>query len=564
MAAIAALAAAAPTPAAHAGPEARALAYATAQPWPALQAQDGAFRGYVPPGTSGRYGEAILGLGLLDTGLREDDPRLVDAALRALAFAVAQDPAVRGRSVFEEYALAAAWNIARRRLPDDPRFQALGAAWAERLRAIVPVFLARPRGGFFNKHVVEAVTWLELARTGLESELPGAILRHSRARRADAIRYLLRTLPRLTRRSRRGTVRLLADPAPSPLAYHALSLGFYARSLHLLGPRHRRKARRVLVGAARASLALAGPDGDVAYTGRSQEQSWALAFTAYGAEVAARRSRGSRRHALAGLATRALARLGALHPVGARGLSLVPALASGQDVALRGLDPYADGSAYTGLTLTALGWSAARGGPVRLPSQPSTPAHAILRARGGQLGVVRTRRVWFAVRRSPDRGGDLRSDFGLVALKVRSGGAFRDVLRLRPRAYEPLGAGPIRLGGPLPMPPSGRRLWTSRRGVTVGVGWARLRWRPRSCGVRLRWRGPRRAAYEYSAFFLPGAALLTPQTVAGGGQRVTVSAPATVTLEPGYVSGIDSGLVRARMRFSAGASGRASVTVCAA
>ena len=384
--------------------------------------------------------------------------------------------------------------------------------------------------------------------------------------RAKAIRYLVRDLPRLTERSRLGQLRLLADPRPSPPAYHALSLGFYARSLSLLDRRHRRRAGRVLVQAARASLSLAAPDGDVAYTGRSQEQPWALALTAYGAEVAIPLTHGRRARALRVLAARTLARLRALHPVTARGMVLVPAGASGYGQA--GLDPYADGSAYAGLTLVGLDWAAARhrrplgtGGP---PRQRSGSAR--IRARGGGFAVVRTPRVWFAVRRAPDPDGDLRSDFGLVSLKVRTALGFVDVLPLRPRAYEiGGGTGPILLDPRGPRPPVGRRLWASRRGARADVGWARIRWRPLACGVRARWRGPRDAAYEYSAFFRTGEPVsqVSPQSVQGALQRVSVSGPAAVTVQQGYASARDGALTRVRMRFAASHSGRAAVTVCA-
>jgi hypothetical protein len=362
---------------------------------------------------------------------------------------------------------------------------------------------------------------------------------------------------------------MLADPAPGPLAYHALSLGFYAHSLSLLRPRARRAARGTLAQAARASRALAGPDGDVAYTGRSQEQSWALSFTAYGAEVAANVTHGRLARALRGLAGRTLGRLRALHPVSPLGLTPIPALAGWSDSRARALDPYVDGSAYAGLTLLGLSWSAARprSTPAAKPGVGARRSAAVLRSRGGPLGVVSTPNVWFAVRRQPDPHGDLRSDSGLVALKVRTATGFGDVLPIRPRAFEPLGgSGPILIDGPDIRPPVGRHLWASRRGVRVDVGWSRLRWRPVACGVRVRWRGRPGALYEYSAFFPSEASvgLATPRTVIGGGQRISVSEPLTATSQWGYESAVAGDLVRVRIRFNAGASGRASVTVCAA
>jgi hypothetical protein len=564
---LAAMLAAGAGPAA-ASPEAEALAAEVAAPWTSLQAANGAFGGYEPVGASARYGEAVMGLGLLQAGVRDENDALVGAGLAAISYVLTQDPAVRGASAFENWGLAAAYNVARRQLRRDARFLALRSAWRSRLRALTPIFLSRPRGGFFNKHLVEAVSWLELAHTGLRSRVRGSVLRRPRRSRARAIRYLVRDLPRLTDRSRSGNLRLLADPRPSPLAYHALSFGFYARSLSLLDRGHRRRAGRILLQAARASLSAAAPDGDVAYTGRSQEQSWALAFTAYGAEVAAARTHGRRAGALRRLAARTLARLRALHPVTARGIAVVPAAARGYGRA--GLDPYADGTAYTGLTLVGLDWAAARhrrplgtGGPVR-----QRRGYARLRTRGGGFAVVRTPRVWFAVRRSPDPRGDLRSDSGLVALKVRTAFGFLDVLPLRPRAFEPgagAGAGPILLGPRGAASPAGRRLWASRRGARVDVGWARIRWRPLSCGVRARWRGPRSAAYEYSAFFPSGDsfAQVSPYSVVGSRQRVSVSGAASVSAWPGYSSATDGPLTRLRIRFAAGRSGRAAVTVCA-
>jgi hypothetical protein len=551
---------------AGASAEARALAQAVAGPWPALQGADGAFRGYLQAGPSGRYGEAMLGLGLLQTGLREEDPALVSSALRALGYSVRLDPAVHSGSVFEEYGLAAAYNLARRRLAGEAAFEALRPAWEARLRAIVPLFLGPRRGGFFNKHVVEAVTWLQLARSGLRSAPGRAVLARPRAARRTAVRYLVRSVPRLTRRSMRGRRRLLADPPPSPPAYHALSLAFYARSIGLLEGRARRAARRVLAGAARASLALAGPDGDVAYTGRSQEQAWALAFTAYGAEAAAARAGRAGALGLRRLAALAVARLRILHPVGPAGLALTPSLAGWRDSP--GLDPYADGGAYAGLTLVGLNWAGEFPAPApAAPGGAPSRRQAILRTRGGPVAVVRTPSVWFVVRRNGDPDGDLRSDPGLVALKHRGpDGVFRDLMPLRPRHFErPGGAGPQLLRGLVRRPPEGRELRAGRGRVSVDVGWGRLRWRALRCGVRVTWRGRPRALYEYSAFF-PAAApptLITPRTIVGGGQRVSVATPAEVVVEPGYASGADPDLLRARMRFTTGASGRASVTICA-
>jgi hypothetical protein len=559
----------APQAAASFDPSELALRYAS--PWPALQTADGRFRDYVSGQADGhgRYGEAMLGYALLRTGLRAGDPSLVDSGLRGLAYALAHPERQQADiSVFEMYALAAAYNLATRRLANDPRVAALEPGWALRLLSERPKQLRGPPR-FWNKSIVEAVAVLELLRTGLRSPVPRAWLHDRRSARRRVRRLINRTVPRVA--PRRGRTVALSDPPSHPLAYHALSLGFYARAIRLLGDDAKPAAREVLRGAARSSLLLTAPDGDLAYVGRSQEQAWALPFTAYGAEVAARSAAPRPARSLRALARRALARLDAAYAVSAAGMAIVPALSRGTRSWYPGMDGYAAAAPYTALTIVALegveGLNVAKRPGHRIPADRSLAA--VIAGEVSEMAVLRRGRAWLAVRRER-WGPDLRYDFGLVAFKWQDGAAWRDVVPHRPRAHT-TSLGPTLLSEGVEHEPAGRRIAARARAIEVTGGFrgvrgsVRFRYAPAGCGVELRFRGPPLAVYRHSTFFPESAAPHAEGegTVAGAGQRVSVGVPAALTLVPGFSSAVEPELVRADLSFAADARGRVAILTCA-
>ncbi len=563
-----------------------ALARDIARPWPGLQNADGTFPDYVfggQPGFSARYGESMLGYGLLLTGLREDDDELVDAGLRGLLYAIGRSDLQETRpSVFENLTVAAAYNVARRRLADHPRFAANRKPWEHWLRK-VRLLRVDATQTFVNKQVVESAGTWELLRTGLRSSDRDAVLGSQRARARRLVLDFVNTrVPGIAQRDgvEIGGERtlVLSDPASNPLAYHALSLGLLARALELLGTRATEAGRAALREVVRASWRLAGPDADLAYVGRSQEQAWTLSCTAYGAEVAATLGApaAERRH-LRGLSERALARLRDLYGVGPEGLWIVPALARDPVAGLRGLDGYAGASVYNGITLVALEWAIARmRGQQREPGPLSADAPGAFRIsrREGELALVRTGESWFAVKRATSRAdfpGDLRYDFGLDALK-RDDGAWTDLVPLRPRTKgdRPDSAGPILLKGNRAGLPYGRRMRVGDDGVvrigggfmTAAGAWLRsgvtFRFAPDGEGVRLTFAAKAGERFECSAFFRSGPAppAAQPDGVSDGALQVRCSEPVAVEIDPEpYASGADPELVRARLRFRAAADG---------
>lgn len=577
------------------------LAARMAAPWPDLQLTTGPEKDrykdftdrYIKGFPLTRYGEAMLGYGLVQTGLRDGSERLVDSGLTALAYVANRNPRKHHRaSVFEEMAMAAAYNLVRRRIPNHPIFKAGRGAWENFLRRIRPVSTPYRRPNtrrYSNHYLVEAIGVLELLRTGLKSSRPGATLGGKR-RLAKTITYRLlnETIPQYASedavRARGGTVVLISDRPDQPLAYQGFSVGYYARALRLLGSKDSPAARAALRQAVDASLLFTAPDGDSAYWGRSQEESWALSSTALGAEVAAALpgSNASRDLRYRALGERALIRLRDAHPVGKEGIAFVPAIGRQMRLGTRGVDDNAGAPSFAGVTLVALNWALEE-----MPAKPrlgriGTDSSSVAQLSKGESRFASVRRgnVWFAARqtRSVRRELDLRYDFGVVALKVRKAGKWRDVMRIRPRQLtERDSAGPLLVRGRTVGLPYGTRMRTGSGGsviitggfkTTRGVVMRRnvtFRIQPTPCGVRIVWPGRAGDSFVYSAFMRRQSRprQVSPFALADADQVIRFNSPTKVTLRGAYSSAVDPVLTRAFATMRVKSTKAQRVTICA-
>src|SRR3954447_2723401 len=109
-----------------------------ARPWLSIQTSKGNFPDYtdgeVPraTGRGTRYGDSVLALALLQRGLRSGDQRMIDSATKGLAFVISRTRRRLQRfkpSVFESMAVAAGYNLLRKRQPGTPTFKRNRRAW---------------------------------------------------------------------------------------------------------------------------------------------------------------------------------------------------------------------------------------------------------------------------------------------------------------------------------------------------------------------------------------------------------------------------------------------------
>ncbi|MEA2448493.1 MAG: unsaturated chondroitin disaccharide hydrolase, partial [Thermoleophilaceae bacterium] len=474
--------------------------------------------------------------------------------LKAIGYALGHggNPA---NAPFRFVALAGGYNVAHAQFADAPEFGAIRARWEKALQGFKVRRLGN--GEVTNKTLVEAVAVLELRRSGFLSDSGHAL--------ALVDRLLATDLPRAARTTARGKTVLIGDFSGAPLAYHALATGFLARAVELLGSSAPAAGRRVLRRAVEASWEFAGPDGDVSYYGRSQEQAWTLPLTAY----AAARLGGGRYLALS---ARTVDRLDRAYRVGSGGLFVTPALAQDVDAAIAGLDPYVAAVSYNGLTLVALDWAIGAtagpgGGKVGADSDGSHRFASGPRS----FATVRHGNVWFAVKQAKSDPKDLRYDFGLIALKVRDDTGLWRTMPLRPLiAGARETAGPVLGGGGLPV---GSTLSVAGDGtVTVDGGfrtaagrWLRrgvkFRFTPGKCGVRMTVPARRGDDFDYSAF-VNRSPSVEPFSLEDDKQVVAVLPRNRTSAAGRSASGLNAVVVRRRFRLRGVHSARISVTTC--
>jgi hypothetical protein len=575
-----------------------AVARQMAAPWAALQKRDQSFKDYVvaaapkgPPRDP--YGRSFMGLALLQAGLRDGNDRQIGAGLRAIGAAAAH-PVARDRIVFENLALTTAYKLARSQLKGDQRFAAIRPALERRLKHIAVVQFGGSRP-YYNYYLVESAGLLELLSTRLTSVTPGSALASRERTRRLITELVNRQIPRIaaryTTRDQAGLLSVLSDPPWNPPAYDAFSLALLARIVRDLGPHAGPAPRELMRRMARSLWALASPQGSVSYFGRSQDQSWTLAMTAYGAEAAASlggtsAADAARFHALA---SRALIRLRDEYQSARYGFFITPALADGIASGISGLDRYADAASYSGLTLVGLNWALEQmdaDGPAQGPLASDAPGTHRIGVGDGTALTVRTPSLWYAVKQGPgthvkgvgDYHADVRYDSGLVSLEsTPAGGAPTDVVPTRPHSlHRDDHAEPLLLRGRI-----AARFWgtalhsnphggvTLTGGFRAGKRWLRrgvtIRYQPSGCGLRETLPTRRGDRIEQELWFRRAPHRSKDGLVLSDGvQRVMLTVRGRIGHPRyGYASGTEQHLTRVQLRF-AGTGRPLELTFCPA
>lgn len=500
--------------------------------WADQQRENGLFHDPYSRSTPPGFGPVMIGYGLIRAGLRRGDRGLVVQGFRAVDAETRRPSVVTG--VFERFAFARTYNVARLFLARDAAFTSRRAAWERWMRGLGPPFhgpaavsCIRRTDCFHNQEVMEALADLELLDTGVRSNARGTILANRGRARAAALHTLAVVAPRATTGARstgpgsRHHLGLLSDSGAFPLAYHALSSLAMAESVRKLGFGAPRQARadvdRVLEGLA----AFLGPDGDEAYIGRRQQHAWPLAASIAAAAIGVRLTRlgtpRARRYRT--VADRAFARLLRNHPIGRGGIRIVPRDDLDPGNYSRGID--IQNVNYNGLTVFLLDLAAdvygqrRQPGPTRLTADVN--GYFFLDSREGRMASVRHGRLWYVVH-GHTRLPDLRNDFGLMVLKRRIGERWQDLMAPRPlTAKGTQAAGPVIVRhGKRYLPAVGRSMSVTRGGtVRVRGGFATVqrrslgrsvifRYQPVAGGVRTTFRGRRGDVVRLKTFLPAG------------------------------------------------------------
>src|SRR4051812_11450120 len=152
--------------------------------WAGREDRSGAFLDPQTGRPQGGYGNVMIGYGLLRTGARRHDERLVRAGVRGVDTALGEPVAARG--VFDLLSMAAAYNYARTRLAHDSAFAASRPRWERYLRQTgapnvenkAQACIVAP-DCFHTHEAVGAAADLELLATALHSRRPRAELKRA-------------------------------------------------------------------------------------------------------------------------------------------------------------------------------------------------------------------------------------------------------------------------------------------------------------------------------------------------------------------------------------------------
>lgn len=460
--------------------------------WLKQQQKNGSFLDPVAKMPTGGYGNVMLGYSLMRAGERRHDERLVREGARAVTSGLYEPSRFRG--VFDQLSIAASYNYARAHLAHDAFVAKQRRLWGPYLQRIgqphtqgvLQACMLNPKC-FHNHEAAEDLADLELLNTGLSSTLPTAKLAD---RAALQRKVYLKISGDLTQSEGHAATTswsglgrplgMLSDTGQWANAYHALSTAMLAAMVERLGSKATPGTRDTLRTTTDTLDAFMAPDGDVAYFGRRQEQSWALAATAYAGVTAAAvlpDKQAARRYV--GMADSAFERIKRVYLKGPLGIQPLPRT-------IKSITAYPDGvdanvAVSSGLTAFFLNLTsdvAKRTTHVKRGELPAERDGYFLQPDQSGFATVRHGDLWFAVHRRP-LTADPRFDFGLASLKrKRADGSWEDLIRPRPLTHGKRvnSAGPVLTSKGKRYVPWGSTIDVKPGGVVeVHGGWRYLR-----------------------------------------------------------------------------------------
>ena len=438
--------------------------------WLSQQRSDGTFYdkvlglGVITPDE--HYGHTHIGVSLIWVGVRTNNASLIDAGIRGINYYLNNDfynkfggtsPDIvgQGHRPFNELAVVFAYDLLRNssQLPSDIKIKWEGYLQNAARRTPHP---ACDSGGWYgtNWQLVEAAAGKEILLTGLTNQSGNKdIFVAAKDCWNNYFENILMNNKFINTLTAKG---LGGDPGDFPLTYHAFSTAWVARYLQLSNYQSKVLEDKFLL-MTDTQLNLMGPDGDLGYFGRSNEQAFVPSSMVYSFEVAAKiaKKRGDLTKAgqYKAAARRSFNRLQNIHgkspggptdPAGsvAGFLYTTPKLRNTSEFNISGIDG-SPPSVYNGLSFLILAMAADTADEtISASSIPADQEYSYLDPGdpysdlSQKPGFVTMRRgnIWLAVARGriPYRTDDLRYDFGLFRAKKLVNGRWVDILPSRP------------------------------------------------------------------------------------------------------------------------------------
>lgn len=459
-------------------------------------------------GRADAYGSAGFGYAGLRAASRSGDPVLLEQAIRAVLYSVRERHALP----FDHWLVGKSYRWGEEHLRDDPAWQAARGAIADYLDD-------PPTQGASSSWLSDFTytNWklVELAATANARAGGRFPLDAARRKRISTITALAGKASGgpLVQTFVRGRARAMSDPSAFPMAYSAFSGAQLLQTQSADAALLTSGLASQLGDVTRYLLAVAAPDGTVAWSGRSMLMSWTLAS----AMTVGIRAGGADGGGLAGAAWRTLRDRYGVRPDGF--LAIVPTLRDHDDYA--GVDDYAGLVVYGGLTAALLDDAADALGTRELAAGPPSArrdGHA-WDPRGAGIASARQGLVWWGATTRP-AGGDVRWVPGLQQVKVFTDGGWTDVLPARPPAN------------------ASTTLWPRSPGCTwravaydrlTCAGGRQLRLGATKDGARMSLH-VRPHELVTGRFYLPGARAVSPTAIRWAGGALHASRPLTLTV----------------------------------
>jgi len=454
------------------------------------------------------YGSAGFGYAGLRAADRAHDPQLMQRAIHAVLYSVRQRHALP----FDQWLVAKSYRWADQHLRDEP-------AWTA-IRGEVAAYLDDPpmegaSANWRSDFIYNNWKLVELSATATARAAGRYPLDAARRKRIATITALAGkgSGGPATQTFVRGSARAMSDPSAFPMAYSAFSAAQLvqtrAADASLLTPGLSTQYGDLQ----RYLLAVAAPDGTVAWSGRSMLMSWTLAS----AMTVGIRAGGVDGTGLANAAWTTLRDGYGVRPDGF--LAIAPSMR--EHDTYDGVDEYAGLVVYGGLTAAllndaadALGTRTLRGGP------PSAQRNGtVWDPTGAGIAAEHRGKVWWGAttRASSD---DVRWVPGLQQVKLLVDGRWVDVLPARPPAGADTSLWPR---------PPGCAWKAERHDLLRCAGGRTLRIAATATGVRIALR-VRPNELVSGRFYLPAPRAASPTTVRWNGGSLRSSVPTRLTV----------------------------------